>query len=275
MLEAGVSFVTLGVFSWSWLEPAKGEYDFAWLDEAMDLLHDNGIAVDLATATATPPPWLSVAHPEILPVDRDGHTLWPGSRQTWCPSSPVYRDACPCPDHPAGPALPRPPRPGPVARLQRVRLPQPAVLLRHLRGRLPPLAAWPLRHRGRPQRRLGHRVLEPALHRLGAGPPAAAHDHLREPDAPAGLRAVRLRHPARLLPRGEGGPERALPRGPGDDELHDAHPLPPPRLPPVGARAGRRSAPTTTSSTASSTPGPSCPSVATSPGASPAAGRGC
>ena len=92
MLEAGVSFVTLGVFSWSWLEPAKGEYDFAWLDEAMDLLHDNGIAVDLATATATPPPWLSVAHPEILPVDRDGHTLWPGSRQTWCPSSPVYRD---------------------------------------------------------------------------------------------------------------------------------------------------------------------------------------
>ena len=45
MLEAGVSFVTLGVFSWSWLEPAKGEYDFAWLDEAMDLLHDNGIAV--------------------------------------------------------------------------------------------------------------------------------------------------------------------------------------------------------------------------------------
>ena len=38
----------------------------------MDLLHENGIAVDLATATATPPPWLSAAHPEILPVDHDG-----------------------------------------------------------------------------------------------------------------------------------------------------------------------------------------------------------
>jgi beta-galactosidase len=92
MRESGVSFVTLGVFSWSWLEPAKGEYDFAWLDEVMDLLHENGIAVDLATATATPPPWLSAAHPEILPVDRDGHTLWPGSRQAWCPSSQLYRD---------------------------------------------------------------------------------------------------------------------------------------------------------------------------------------
>ena len=92
MQRAGVNFVTLGVFSWSWLESAKGEYEFGWLDDVMDLLHRSGIAVDLATATATPPPWLSAAHPEILPVDRMGHTLWPGSRQAWCPSSPVYRE---------------------------------------------------------------------------------------------------------------------------------------------------------------------------------------
>lgn len=92
MRDAGVSFVTLGVFSWSWLEPTKGEYEFAWLDEVMDLLADNGIAADLATATATPPPWLTTAYPEVLPVDRDGHTLWPGSRQAWCPSSRLYRD---------------------------------------------------------------------------------------------------------------------------------------------------------------------------------------
>ncbi|KRE43849.1 beta-galactosidase [Knoellia sp. Soil729] len=92
MREAGVTFVTLGVFSWSWLEPTKGEYTFEWLDEAMDLLHANGIAVDLATATATPPPWLTSAYPEILPVDHDGHTLWPGSRQSWCPSSRLYRE---------------------------------------------------------------------------------------------------------------------------------------------------------------------------------------
>ena len=92
MAEAGVSFVTLGVFSWSWLEPSKGEYTFDWLDDIMDLLGEHGIAVDLATATATPPPWLTSAYPEILPVDREGHTLWPGSRQSWCPSSPLYRE---------------------------------------------------------------------------------------------------------------------------------------------------------------------------------------
>ncbi|MGL4178446.1 MAG: beta-galactosidase [Dermatophilaceae bacterium] len=92
MHAAGVSFVTLGVFSWSWLEPTKGEYTFDWLDDVMDLLHAHDIAVDLATATATPPPWLSAAYPEILPVDHEGRTRWPGSRQAWCPSSPVYRD---------------------------------------------------------------------------------------------------------------------------------------------------------------------------------------
>ena len=92
MHRAGVGFVSLGIFSWSWLEPAKGEYEFEWLDTIMDKLHAGGIAVDLATATATPPPWLSAAHPEILPVDVDGHTLWPGSRQAWCPTSPVFRE---------------------------------------------------------------------------------------------------------------------------------------------------------------------------------------
>ncbi|HXV92808.1 MAG TPA: beta-galactosidase [Pseudonocardia sp.] len=92
MREAGVGFVTLGVFSWAWLEPAPGRYAFGWFDEVLGLLHEAGIAVDLATATASPPPWLTTAHPEILPVDERGRTLWPGSRQSWCPSSPVFRE---------------------------------------------------------------------------------------------------------------------------------------------------------------------------------------
>nr|WP_296073152.1 beta-galactosidase [uncultured Actinoplanes sp.] len=91
MREAGVTIVSLAIFSWARLEPREGEYDFGWLDEAMDLLHANGILVDLATATASPPPWLTIAHPEILPVDRLGHTVWPGGRQHWRPTSPVFR----------------------------------------------------------------------------------------------------------------------------------------------------------------------------------------
>ena len=93
MREAGVTLVTLGVFSWAWLEPTEGEYDFDWLDRVIDLLHGAGISVDLATATASPPPWFSRAYPDSLPETADGRTMWPGSRQAYCPSSPDYRRA--------------------------------------------------------------------------------------------------------------------------------------------------------------------------------------
>ena len=92
MREAGVTLVTVGVFSWALLEPAEGDVQLDWLADVLDLLHDSGIAVDLATATASPPPWLSTAHPETLPRRADGTTLWPGGRQAWCPSSPVFRE---------------------------------------------------------------------------------------------------------------------------------------------------------------------------------------
>ncbi|GAB2606896.1 beta-galactosidase [Paractinoplanes abujensis] len=91
MREAGVTIVSLGIFSWAKLETAEGRYDFGWLDEAIDLLHANGISVDLATATASPPPWLTTKHPSILPVDRQGNVIWPGGRQQWRPTSPIFR----------------------------------------------------------------------------------------------------------------------------------------------------------------------------------------
>ncbi|WJK36984.1 beta-galactosidase [Solwaraspora sp. WMMA2065] len=91
MRAAGVNIVSLAIFSWARLQPGPDEFDFAWLDDVMDLLHANGIAVDLATATASPPPWLTAAHPQILPVDRHGATVWPGARQHWRPTSPIFR----------------------------------------------------------------------------------------------------------------------------------------------------------------------------------------
>ncbi|WP_187250694.1 beta-galactosidase [Microbacterium sp. 4-7] len=91
MREAGVTLVSLGIFSWSRIQPAEGEFDWEWLDEIIGLLHEGGIQVDLATATASPPPWASTAYPEMLPQDADGSTFWPGSRQAFAPSSPVYR----------------------------------------------------------------------------------------------------------------------------------------------------------------------------------------
>ncbi|MFE4478846.1 MULTISPECIES: beta-galactosidase [Streptomycetaceae] len=93
MAEAGVNLVTVGVFSWARLQPDADSWDFGWLDRLFDLCHRHGVAVDLATATASPPAWLVRAHPELLPVTADGVRLEFGSRQHYCPSSPAYREA--------------------------------------------------------------------------------------------------------------------------------------------------------------------------------------
>ncbi|HEY7008434.1 MAG TPA: beta-galactosidase, partial [Jatrophihabitantaceae bacterium] len=93
MREAGVNLVSLGIFSWALLEPAEGEYDLSLLDKAIGLLHENGIKVDLATATASPPPWFAHRYPHTLPVDANGVRRSFGARQAYCPSAPEYRRA--------------------------------------------------------------------------------------------------------------------------------------------------------------------------------------
>ncbi|OLF16360.1 beta-galactosidase [Actinophytocola xanthii] len=93
MREAGVNLVTVGVFAWAELEPAPGELRFGWLDHVLDLLAEGGIAVDLATPTAAPPPWFSRRHPDSRLVGEAGEVFAIGSRQSFCPSSPAYRTA--------------------------------------------------------------------------------------------------------------------------------------------------------------------------------------
>ncbi|MET9426017.1 beta-galactosidase [Streptomyces sp. NPDC006540] len=92
MKEAGVNSVTLGVFSWAMIEPRPGAREFGRLDRLTDLMHGNGIGIVLATPTASPPPWMGARHPETLPRGEDGSVIWYGSRQHFCPSSPVYRE---------------------------------------------------------------------------------------------------------------------------------------------------------------------------------------
>lgn len=92
MEQAGVNLVSVAIFSWAMLEPREGEYDTDWLDAVLDRLHEAGIRVALATATASPPPWLTRRHPEILPELDDGTVLYQGGRQAYSVSSPVLRD---------------------------------------------------------------------------------------------------------------------------------------------------------------------------------------
>lgn len=91
MKELGMDMVRLAEFSWSLLEPSDGVFAFDWLEEAVDLAQSYGIKVVLGTPTAAPPAWLIAKHPEIQPVDHEGHTHYFGGRHHDCQSNPVYR----------------------------------------------------------------------------------------------------------------------------------------------------------------------------------------
>jgi beta-galactosidase len=93
MREAGVTMVSVGIFSWALLEPSPGAYDFGWLDRLLDLLHEHGIRVDLGTPTVCPPAWFYRAHPDALPVTADGTRYEFGSRGAICHSNADYRAA--------------------------------------------------------------------------------------------------------------------------------------------------------------------------------------
>ncbi len=93
MREAGVNLVSVGIFAWAMLETSEDVFDFEWLDELLDLLHENGISADLGTPTASPPAWFFADHPDARVVTRDGTVLGFGARGMASHSSPAYRAA--------------------------------------------------------------------------------------------------------------------------------------------------------------------------------------
>ena len=88
---AGINIVTVPVFSWAKLQPSEDTYEFEWLDKVMDLAHENGICVCMATSTAAQPAWMSKRYPEVLPVDIEGRKHTHGERVNFCPNSTIYR----------------------------------------------------------------------------------------------------------------------------------------------------------------------------------------
>jgi beta-galactosidase len=77
-------------FAWSTMEPTESHYELDWLDRAITLLADNGMAVVLGTPTAAPPAWLTHHHPDTVAIDQNGRPAQHGNRCHYNPNSPTY-----------------------------------------------------------------------------------------------------------------------------------------------------------------------------------------
>ena len=94
MVDTGIEWVRIGEFAWSRMEPEPGQFDWGWLDRAIDTLGTAGLKVVLGTPTATPPRWMLDRHPDMLAVDADGRPRGFGSRRHYCFSHQGYLEQC-------------------------------------------------------------------------------------------------------------------------------------------------------------------------------------
>ncbi len=94
MKLAQCNVMSVGIFSWSALEPGEGQFEFGWLDRIMDMFSENGAYAVLATPSGSKPAWLSRAYPEVCRVKADGTRELHGGRHNHCRTSPVYREKC-------------------------------------------------------------------------------------------------------------------------------------------------------------------------------------
>ncbi len=92
MKLSGCNVMSVGIFSWSSLEPEEGRFEFGWLDTIMDKLAENNAYAILATPTGAKPAWMSQKYPEILRVQENRHRNLHGQRHNHCFTSPVYRE---------------------------------------------------------------------------------------------------------------------------------------------------------------------------------------
>ena len=92
MRELGFNTVRMGEFAWSRFEPRRGARDFAWMEEAISLAASEGLKTILCTPTASPPPWLRKAHPEILGGNERGPFDY-GARKGYCVNSKDFLSA--------------------------------------------------------------------------------------------------------------------------------------------------------------------------------------
>ena len=116
---AGINSATVNVFSWAELQPSEEEYNFAELDEIIDMLSKANIQIVLATSTGAMPAWLVRKYPEVARVDYEGRRHKFGGRHN--AQQPCLPALCPRTGAPAGGALRQQSSRGVLARKQRIR----------------------------------------------------------------------------------------------------------------------------------------------------------
>ncbi len=92
MKDSHCNVMSVGIFSWSFLEPEEGVYNFGYFDEIIKNLTENGIKIILATPSGARPRWLAEKYPEVLRVMPDNVKQIYGFRHNHCYTSPIYRE---------------------------------------------------------------------------------------------------------------------------------------------------------------------------------------
>lgn len=92
MKQANCNVMSVGMFSWSMLEPTEGEYNLEWLENIINKMYENGIYTILSTPSAARPTWLAQKYPEVLRVEKNRVRNLFGARHNHCYTSPAYRE---------------------------------------------------------------------------------------------------------------------------------------------------------------------------------------
>lgn len=90
MVKAGLTWVRIGEFCWSRIEPEEGVFHWDWLDRAIDVLGAADLKIVLGTPTTAPPRWVADKYPDMFAVDVKGCPRRFGSRRHYCFSHQGY-----------------------------------------------------------------------------------------------------------------------------------------------------------------------------------------
>ena len=80
MQAANCNEMTVGIFSWSILEPEEGKFDFSFLDKTIDDVYKAGGRIILATPSGARPVWMAEKYPQVLRMNHHGQREHFGGR---------------------------------------------------------------------------------------------------------------------------------------------------------------------------------------------------